>query len=276
MSNYVDEIVGGDGIRRYDVYGDDGTLIHPRVELRKNYVAAQEGSPWGAAEANAKLDASIYTAQDVLNKIKTVDGAGSGLDADLLDGRNAANAANSIPILNASGKLPIAQVPTGATASTVSLGNHGHNYLPLSGGTVSGNTNFTGRLMKDGYDVITSQTNVTMESGTWTPTPISGISIANLLQSAYYCRVGKIVWATCTWLEFSATGNFEIGGLPFPTKTGYGLAQRGWGWNEISRVLDLYGHLSVEMNKIRFFGNGSGNITFPASQIGFSCIYAME
>ena len=33
-----------------------------------------------------KLDSSIYTASDVLDKIKTVDGVGSGLDADLVKG----------------------------------------------------------------------------------------------------------------------------------------------------------------------------------------------
>ena len=38
----------------------------------------------------AKLDSSAYTAADVLTKIKTVDGAGSGLDADLLDGQSSA------------------------------------------------------------------------------------------------------------------------------------------------------------------------------------------
>lgn len=38
----------------------------------------------------AKLDASSYTAADVLTKIKTVDGVGSGLDADLLDANNGA------------------------------------------------------------------------------------------------------------------------------------------------------------------------------------------
>ena len=37
---------------------------------------------------SGKLDASSYTASDVLTKIKTVDGSGSGLDADLLDGQN--------------------------------------------------------------------------------------------------------------------------------------------------------------------------------------------
>ena len=40
---------------------------------------------------NAKLASSSYTAADVLTKIKTVDGAGSGLDADLLDGISSAS-----------------------------------------------------------------------------------------------------------------------------------------------------------------------------------------
>lgn len=39
------------------------------------------------AALTAKLDASAYTAADVLTKIKTVDGAGSGLDAELVGGK---------------------------------------------------------------------------------------------------------------------------------------------------------------------------------------------
>ena len=35
-----------------------------------------------------KLDSSVYTAYDILNKINTVDGEGSGLDADTLDGKD--------------------------------------------------------------------------------------------------------------------------------------------------------------------------------------------
>jgi hypothetical protein len=61
-----------------------------------------KGSPLTIAEADAnfsnlntevglKLDATDYNAADVLTKIKTVDGASSGLDADLLDGLNASN-----------------------------------------------------------------------------------------------------------------------------------------------------------------------------------------
>jgi len=40
--------------------------------------------------ATEKLDVSAYTAADVLAKLLTVDGAGSGLDADLLDGQSSA------------------------------------------------------------------------------------------------------------------------------------------------------------------------------------------
>ena len=37
---------------------------------------------------SSKLDASTYTASDILTKLETVDGSGSGLDADLLDGQD--------------------------------------------------------------------------------------------------------------------------------------------------------------------------------------------
>jgi hypothetical protein len=59
-----------------------------------------------------KLPSASYTAADVLTKIKTVDGTASGLDADLLDGQ---------------------QGSYYAAASSLS------SYLPLTGGTLSGN-----------------------------------------------------------------------------------------------------------------------------------------
>jgi hypothetical protein len=42
---------------------------------------------WGDHAAAGYLPSASYTAADVLTKIKTVDGSGSGLDADLLDGQ---------------------------------------------------------------------------------------------------------------------------------------------------------------------------------------------
>ena len=44
--------------------------------------------------AEGALPAEDYTAEDILEKIKTVDGAGSGLDADLFKGQSVVPVAN--------------------------------------------------------------------------------------------------------------------------------------------------------------------------------------
>jgi len=55
---------------------------------------------------------------------------------------------STIDSLNASattaGTFAIARIPTGTTSSTVSLGNHTHSYLPLTGGSLSGGLQLTG------------------------------------------------------------------------------------------------------------------------------------
>lgn len=60
-----------------------------------------------SAEVDLKLNSSAYTAADVLTKLKTVDGSGSGLDADLLDGKTTAseNTANTVVIRDGSGNF---------------------------------------------------------------------------------------------------------------------------------------------------------------------------
>lgn len=57
----------------------------------------------------SKLNSSAYTAADVLTKIKTVDGPASGLDADLLDGNEAAAFATSAQGTKADNALPSMQ-----------------------------------------------------------------------------------------------------------------------------------------------------------------------
>ena len=56
--------------------------------------------------------AADYTAADVLTKIKTVDGSGSGLDADLLDGKNSdsANTVSTIVARDSSGNFAAEQI----------------------------------------------------------------------------------------------------------------------------------------------------------------------
>ena len=80
---------------------------------------------------DAKLASSSYTAADILTKIKTVDGAGSGLDADLLDGISSASFLRS----------DTADSFSGAITGTGSI-------------SISGNINTTAKIQEDGADLI--------------------------------------------------------------------------------------------------------------------------
>jgi hypothetical protein len=66
-----------------------------------------------------KLDASSYTAADVLAKLLTVDGSGSGLDADFLDGFSQAtlNTANTIVRRDASGNFAAGTITANLTGN---------------------------------------------------------------------------------------------------------------------------------------------------------------
>lgn len=73
---------------------DAASIYQPKgnylTSVPEEYVTETELNAKGYAtttQVNTKLDSSAYTATDVLSKVKTVDGIGSGLDADLLDGK---------------------------------------------------------------------------------------------------------------------------------------------------------------------------------------------
>lgn len=66
------------------------------------------------------LDENAYSAVSILTKIKTVDGSGSGLDADLLDGKNAADTGvNTIVQRNASGNALALGSATGTSFNSI-------------------------------------------------------------------------------------------------------------------------------------------------------------
>ena len=80
------------------------------------------------ASLDSKLNESAYTASDILTKIKTVDGSGSGLDADLLDGQSSAYYRNynnltntpaipAVAIINVTGEAAPVAVPLAPVAS---------------------------------------------------------------------------------------------------------------------------------------------------------------
>jgi len=113
-----------------------------------------KGSPLTIAEADAnftnlntevgaKLDTTSYTAADVLTKIKTVDGTGSGLDADLLDGLNSSSSdtTGNTVVTRSSGNF------SAGTITATFVGNVTGNVTGNLTGTVTGNaTNVDGTV----------------------------------------------------------------------------------------------------------------------------------
>ena len=95
-------------------------------------------------EVGTKLTASTYTAADVLTKIKTVDGSGSGLDADTIDGFQSAteNTVSTVVVRDSNGDFA-----AGTITATTFIGNVTGNITGNITGTVTGNaTNVVGTV----------------------------------------------------------------------------------------------------------------------------------
>jgi len=99
------------------------------------------------------LSSASYTAADVLAKLITVDGSGSGLDADLLDGQSSAFYLSATNI-NA-GTLAVARGGTGVGTST-GTGNTVLSASPTLTGTVTAATVAATTLTQGGSGVWTA------------------------------------------------------------------------------------------------------------------------
>jgi hypothetical protein len=135
-------------------------------------------------EIATKLNTSSYTAADVLSKLVTVDGTGSNLDADLLDGLNAVSGATGASIVSrdSSGNFS-------SNAITATQLNSGNLYLGAAGTIVfEGSTDNTAETTLTVTDPTADRTitlpNVsgtvitTGDTGSVTNTMLAG-SIAN-------------------------------------------------------------------------------------------------
>jgi len=147
-----------------------------------------KGSPLTIAEADAnftnlntevgtKLDSATYTAADVLSKLLTVDGSGSGIDADLLDGRNSAtaNTVNTVVHRDSSGNF------SAGTITATLVGNVTGNLTGNVTGTVTGNaTNVDGTVaINNGGTGATTAANArtNLELGTMSTQASNSVSI---------------------------------------------------------------------------------------------------
>jgi hypothetical protein len=119
-------------------------------------------------ESNATAD---QTANEILTAIKTADGTGSGLDADLLDGQHGSyytnyadtavsNLVDSAPdALNTLNELAAALGDDANFSTTVN--SNIASKMPLAGGTFTGDITFTG----DNYNILFDKSDNALEFG---------------------------------------------------------------------------------------------------------------
>lgn len=93
--------------------------VGSRVELRVTAAPLNDFIAQGA-KADAALPSELYNAADVLAKVKTVDGSGSGLDADMLDGKHASDFATAAQCAKVDKLIPI-PLPTKVSATQINV-----------------------------------------------------------------------------------------------------------------------------------------------------------
>ena len=93
-------------------------------------------------EVGTKLTASGYTAADVLSKLLTVDGTGSGIDADTLDGLNSAtaNTVSTIVARDASGNFAAGTITAALTGNVTGTASKATNIVGGLAGSIPFNT----------------------------------------------------------------------------------------------------------------------------------------
>ena len=144
-------------------------------------------------DIGTRLLSSDYTAADVLTKIKTVDGTGSGLDADLLDGLNAVSGATGASIVSrdASGNFSAGTITATFTGNVT--GNTAGVHTGAVTGNVTGNTNgvhtgaVTGNVTGNLTGDVTGNTTGTHNGAVGNTTPSAGafttLSAAGILSA---------------------------------------------------------------------------------------------
>lgn len=196
-------------------------------------------------ELGTKLTASSYTAADVLAKLKTVDGLGSGIDADHVRGLEptAANVALSVVQRDASGHFY-----AGAITATSFTGTH-VGVLNITSGTLTGITSL-------------GASGVAITSGT-----LSGIT--SLAASSVTITGGSITGITDLAIADGGTGASNASGartnLDVPSTTGVG-ATGDWDINITGSAASVIA--AEKAGKIE--NTGGWNITPTGTTLYFS------
>jgi hypothetical protein len=212
-----------------------------------------------------KLDSTSYTASDVLTKIKTVDGAGSGLDADLLDGLDSSDFVRMTTDQTIAGVKTFSSSPIvpDLSANDNSTKATNSKYVDSAIASIQATVGASGTLVYQGtYDATTNAPSLTSaKKGFFYQVSVSGtlagVSLTTNDQIVFVSDVsGGVVQAT----DFIVIDNTESG----LASGGVAVSNIGNGATMQAGVYYLYdGSSNISINvPARLVTQGTGAITY--------------
>jgi hypothetical protein len=242
-------------------------------------------------ELGTKLDTTNYTAADILTKIKTVDGAGSGLDADLLDGfsSSTSSTANTIALRDNSGRITATTFTGNVTGNVTGnltgnvtgniTGNVTSTSVSISGGSATGlsnltTTNFTasGTTTLSGTNNLTGTTTAVTQSAADNSTKVATTAYVDAAtgtlgtMSTQNASNVTITGGSITGLTAlsTASGTISATTLSASTVTASTTLNIGVNWSAVQSGTDIvFKYNGVNKMKVDSSGNltVTGNVT---------------
>ena len=224
-----------------------------------------------------KLESSSYTAANVLAKLLTVDGSGSGLDADLLDGQSSTYYLNYSNLTNTPSVFASATVSSSAVISQTAL--HANTASSIAGSLVTGTvasatvathagtaSSIAGSLVSGTVASATVSSSATVATHARTASSIAGSLVTGAVASATISSSATI--ADSVKINSVALGTDTTGNYVSNISGGSGISitgTAGEGWIPTVAIDFSTNNVWTGTNKFNNAASFSGGIVGMAS-----------